>query len=143
MRRDGGGGMAALMIVAAMGVMGFMTYLATTGGPEQVVADEPAPHLVEPGADMRTVLVASTAPTMPSNPSGPLSTELLEGTLPTGATTATVLTDENCEPDAQGISHCLNRMRLADGSEIAVRHNHRMHEVSCLSPGEMVNVQVV
>jgi hypothetical protein len=32
-------------------------------------------------------------------------------------------------------------MRLADGSEITVRHNHRMSEVSCLSPGEMVYLQ--
>jgi hypothetical protein len=63
------------------------------------------------------------------------------GRMPHGAARATVLTDENCAPDAQGYSHCLNDVRLADGSVLRLRHNHRMSMVPCLSPGEEVIVE--
>lgn len=69
-----------------------------------------------------------------------LHAKLVGGTMPKAATQATVLTDEQCQPDAQEISHCLNRLRLADGSEIAVRHPHNMSEVPCLAPGERVQL---
>ncbi|MGZ4137590.1 MAG: hypothetical protein ACXVPX_08475 [Actinomycetota bacterium] len=60
---------------------------------------------------------------------------------PAGPMMATVLSDANCAPDADGVSHCLNRLRLDSGSELTVRHNHRMIEVPCLSPGERVLVE--
>jgi hypothetical protein len=53
---------------------------------------------------------------------------------------ALVLTDTRCAADAQGVSHCLNRMRLADGATITVRHDHRMMDMPCLSPGEHVTL---
>jgi hypothetical protein len=49
-----------------------------------------------------------------------------------------VLTDEDCEPDAQGISHCRNVVRLPDGSKVVLRHPHAMMEVECMEPGEKV-----
>jgi hypothetical protein len=49
---------------------------------------------------------------------------------------AVVLTDTRCNPDAMGVSHCLNRIRLASGKTILVVHNHRMMDMPCLSPGE-------
>jgi hypothetical protein len=49
-----------------------------------------------------------------------------------------VLTDTRCNPDVAGISHCLNRMRLADGSVVTVQHDHMMMNMPCLSPGEHV-----
>jgi hypothetical protein len=67
--------------------------------------------------------------------------QLESGTIPTNATNVTVLTDENCQPDADGVSHCLNRIRYetADGTgEAALRHHHRMSEEPCLVPGEML-----
>jgi hypothetical protein len=53
-----------------------------------------------------------------------------------------VLTDEQCQPDAAGVSHCLNTIRLTSGQTIAVRHPHRMSEVPCLAPGERVTVRM-
>ena len=60
--------------------------------------------------------------------------------MPHAATDATVLSDEDCAADVMGISNCLNRIRLADGSEIAVRHPHDMRKVPCFAPGEPVRV---
>lgn len=55
-------------------------------------------------------------------------------------TRAVVLTDSRCNPDNMGMSHCLNRMRLANGSVITVVHDHRMAQMPCLSPGEHVTL---
>ena len=54
--------------------------------------------------------------------------------------TARVLTDTRCDPDTMGVSHCLNRMQLANGTVITVVHNHRMMDMPCLSPGEQVTL---
>jgi len=70
-----------------------------------------------------------------------LHAKIISGTMPTSTTEATVLSDEQCQADQRGISHCLNRLRLADGSEIEVRHPHDMHAVPCLSPGEHVRLE--
>ena len=70
-----------------------------------------------------------------------LHAQLISGTMPTMPMDATVLSDEQCQADEHGISHCLNRLRLADGSEIEVRHPHDMHTVPCLSPGESVQLK--
>jgi hypothetical protein len=53
-------------------------------------------------------------------------------------TSATVLTDTRCAADMVGVSHCLNRMRLANGRVVLAQHDHRMAEMPCLSPGEHV-----
>lgn len=55
-------------------------------------------------------------------------------------TSAVVLTDTRCNPDARGVSHCLNRLRLANGAVVTVRHDHRMMDMPCLSPGEHVSL---
>lgn len=76
----------------------------------------------------------------PSNSDG-LRAKLVSGTMPTASVEATVLTDEECQPDGHGLSHCLNRLRLPDGSEIQVRHPHDMTLVPCLAPGEHVRLK--
>ena len=68
-------------------------------------------------------------------------TVLESGEMPAHAMTAVVETDENCEPDAYGISHCSNQLRLADGRTIEVRHDHNMSRFPCLKPGEVVAVE--
>ncbi len=73
----------------------------------------------------------------PSDSDG-LHAKLVGGTMPTAPVQATVLTDAECQPDARGISRCLNRLRLRDGSELGVRHPHDMAMVPCLAPGEHV-----
>ncbi len=65
---------------------------------------------------------------------------LEEGALPSRPTSAVVLTDTRCMPDRFGISHCLNKLRLADGAVLTVRHDHDMRRFACLRPGETVRI---
>lgn len=65
------------------------------------------------------------------------SVQLMHGTV-RHRMNAVVLTDNRCNPDGMGVSHCLNTMRLANGTVITVVHNHRMMNMPCLSPGEHV-----
>jgi hypothetical protein len=67
------------------------------------------------------------------------SVHLVQGVVP-HRMRAVVLTDTRCTPDAHGVSHCLNRMRLADGTVVTVQHDHRMMDMPCLSPGEHVTL---
>lgn len=83
------------------------------------------------------VVQLTTAPDAVSN-GEQIVAVLVGGAMPHGTVKATVLTDENCAPDAQGYSHCRNDLRLADGSVLHLRHNHRMATTTCLSPGEEV-----
>jgi hypothetical protein len=64
----------------------------------------------------------------------------IKGSLPASITQVTVRSDENCAPDSQGISHCLNRLSYT-GGEITVRHTHKMADVPCLQPGEVLQVK--
>lgn len=89
--------------------------------------------------DVRTLVVSRAQPPV-SRPGVLLNGRLVEGAMPAGSTAGTVLTDEDCGADQFGVSNCLNRIRLADGSEIAVRHPHDMRTVPCFAPGEPVNV---
>jgi hypothetical protein len=89
------------------------------------------------GVPAKTVLVFDREPS-PSHSPTHLRTGLLKGQLPDGPVQATVLTDENCAPDRQGISHCRNAVRLAGGGIVVLRHPHEMHHVPCLEPGETV-----
>lgn len=111
--------------------------------PAQTPAPSSVPHWVEAeatAAGLRTVLVFTGAEPRPSPPGTVLNAELLDGRVPARTEVATVLTDEDCNPDAEGISHCLNKLRLPDGSVLSVRHPHDMMLVPCLSPGEQVEV---
>ena len=58
----------------------------------------------------------------------------------TPPTIARVLTDTNCQADAQGISHCLNELGLAGGRTVLVRHDHNMSVVPCLTPGTFIRI---
>ncbi len=112
---------------------------ATMPPPEQAAV----PHFVDvkaPG-EPRTVVVGGMTDSLPgtSNEAGYLMTNLRAGTIPEGATTATVLTDTNCEPDADGVSHCLNDLQIGN-VVVTVQHHHQMHSVPCLSPGETVTL---
>jgi hypothetical protein len=95
----------------------------------------------EPRAALRLVHL-TTAPDAVSTATRIVAV-LLSGPMPHGTVQATVMTDENCDPDAQGYSHCRNDVRLADGSVLHLRHTHRMGMVECLIPGEHVIVKGV
>jgi hypothetical protein len=85
--------------------------------------------------------IAFTDAAQVSRGQDPMLVQLDSGTIPADVTRLTVLTDEDCAPDQDGVSHCLNRVRFetAQGpGEAAIRHHHRMSEESCLAPGEVV-----
>lgn len=52
-----------------------------------------------------------------------------------------VLTDSDCTPDVQGLSHCHNIIGLRNGARIQIQNNHKMSIHRCLRPGETVMVQ--
>lgn len=66
--------------------------------------------------------------------------QLMDGQLPPAGVRASgmVLSDTNCEPDAQGLNHCRNGIRLADGTVFNAIDNHMMSRFRCLQPGETV-----
>ncbi|MBK9710662.1 MAG: hypothetical protein IPO81_04890 [Kouleothrix sp.] len=113
--------------------------LALRGGRPAALAPAPtpAPHFWS-DPSLRTIVIASPADQLEKK-NDVLLTQLLEGQLPSGASQATVLSDGNCDPDQNGISHCLNELVIGS-THVLVRHNHDMSKVPCLSPGEQVNI---
>lgn len=131
-------GMAALWgLLGVALVVVAMQERPTAQAPEQAAP----PEQVATEAGLRTVVVSGQEPAPASTPDGPVHVVLLRGAVEVPSV-ATVLSDENCEPDVHGYSHCMNELELPDGERIAVRHTHRMSEVPCLSPGERVNLTV-
>jgi hypothetical protein len=129
--------LAAVAVAAAAIVL-------TAGGSPTTPA--PGGHASGPDASyqrpafVRSLAVTTTGEPAPSAHPQRMRALLLAGRLPAGVVTATVLTDEDCAPDAQGVSHCRNKLRLPSGKTIEVRHPHRMHDVPCMTPGESVRV---
>jgi hypothetical protein len=136
----------ALPVIGLAGLLSTTIVLAIVLGVRHPGSDGrtvSAPGHVSQAADsnLRTLLVSATGPITESPAAGPLQSSFLDGTMPVQRTNATVLSDENCAPDANGLSHCLNRLRLADGTTLSVRHLHNMAQVPCLTVGEEVLVQ--
>lgn len=92
-------------------------------------------------AAVRTLVVSSQAEPAPSQPGQIMRGRRVEGAMPSRTSLATVLTDEDCSPDAAGVSHCRNKIRLSTGRTLTVRHPHRMAEVPCMVPGERIRVE--
>ncbi|MDR3494500.1 MAG: hypothetical protein P4L82_07845 [Ancalomicrobiaceae bacterium] len=71
--------------------------------------------------------------------------QLVRGDVPVvGAfVSGVVKTDTNCDPDAEGISHCHNVIGLDNGGEIEVIDNHAMMSYACLAPDQKVSLAKV
>ena len=114
------------------------------GGSADPAPRPPAPVAADPAhtppADTRVVLVSRTMPA-PSAPGGVVHAALVGGPMPARPTSGVVLTDTECVPDAAGVSHCRNEIRLENGRTLTLRHPHDMSVVPCLSPGEPVLVR--
>jgi len=127
-------GVSLAVIVVGLGLM--IGFLGSDGGQTDSSPESSAAR------QLRTVAVYSTADEpSPSTPGSVIRVKIERGKLPQGQSRGTVVTDENCEPDADGISHCLNRIRFDGGESIEVRHPHDMSKVACLAPGERVEVR--
>ncbi len=139
----------ALIVVVAIVVVAVVA--SVTRGASQPAQQATAPHFVDVaqqdhhGATSgRSLVVARLGETVPgiSGETGPLMTTLVRGQYPDGAKQATVRTDENCTPDQDGVSHCLNELDLG-GTTIVVQHHHKMSLTPCLTPGETVNLMTI
>lgn len=126
---------AIAIIVAAAGVFTFTRGEDAADSSATAVSEHP---VVVPAA-ARTVSVSRKMP-MPSANERRLSAMLEDGTMPDRPMMADVMTDTDCAPDAQMISHCRNVVRLADGRQIVLRHPHQMSRIPCLAPGERVRL---
>jgi hypothetical protein len=106
----------------------------------------PVPHFIDLERDdgSRLLVIGDETEMLPgtSNPAGVLMANLRSGAIPPGAAQAVVLTDTNCAPDADAISHCLNDLDIA-GVVVTVQHHHDMRAVPCLSPGETVTLMTL
>jgi hypothetical protein len=121
---------------------------ATGTTPQQATQPTPVPHFVDTtqqdqqaAASVRTIVIARPGETLPhmSGAEGPLMTTLVRGQLPDGVTKAIARTDENCAPDEEGVSHCLNELDVGTAT-VTVQHHHKMSLTPCLTPGEEINI---
>lgn len=128
-----------IRLVGALGAAIFVVALVGCGGGSPTSSSSSATTAEKSTAanEMRTVLVFDHV-SAPSPSATDLHAGLEKGKLPAGRVVGTVLTDEDCMPDQQGISHCRNVVRLAGGGTVVLRHPHEMHLVPCLAPGEKV-----
>ena len=136
--------LAGIALLAAVAIVLFIRSSNTAA----VASSTPVAHFVTVGTDqpaapgtIRTLVVAPAGQALPqlSGVGGVLMANLVRGQLPAEATQATVQTDENCAPDQQGISHCLNQLTIGTLA-ITVQHHHAMSTTPCLSPGETVQL---
>ncbi len=57
--------------------------------------------------------------------------------------TGIVRSDSDCEPDAQGLSHCRNVIDLANGRRIVVIDTHEMSRNRCLGAGDRLSITAI
>jgi hypothetical protein len=71
--------------------------------------------------------------------------QVIKGELPKvlKSVKGTVTSDTDCDADAQGLSHCHNTIKLANGSEITVIDSHNMHRYRCLGSGDRISLTLV
>ncbi len=76
--------------------------------------------------------------------SGRYLLQILQGNgPPTTDTTGVVASDTDCEPDAQGFSHCQNEIDLPNGTRMTAINTHQMQQYPCLEPGQKLQLSTV
>ena len=132
---------AATALAIAAAVVGA---LVLAGGSPSAAVTVAAPVSADaahvPPPAVRTLVVHRGAEPAPSVAGRSMRAQRLSGPLPARPVMGTVVSDANCEPDAAGVSHCRNVVRMPGGRRLTVRHPHRMMEVPCMTPGERVRV---
>jgi len=136
----------SLIIVGAtfIGMIAVVLVALAIQAPNSAPAAQ-VPHFVEvpsssssPDGGLRTMFIGAKDAQLPlSGTGGVLLSTLVSGQVPLGATKAVVQTDSNCQPDQNGVSHCLNELMI-NGAKVVVQHHHKMSETPCLTPGETV-----
>ena len=124
------------LAVFSIGAAAYFTMTADDSATD--AANTPVPHFRT--ADVR---VQITDDAVVSRNQDPVYVQLESGVIPDNVTFLHVLTDEDCTPDAEGVSHCLNRIEFETDSGIqqaALRHHHKMSEEPCLTPGQTLEL---
>lgn len=122
MRRRLIGG-TSLIVVLGLALTGISTLAPAVTAADEVVSDGVGLGAwAENGRDGRIVLqlVKGDAPAPGANLSG------------------VVTTDTNCDPDAQGLSHCHNVIAFADGRSLEFIHTHAIADHPCLATQQRV-----
>lgn len=115
-----------------------MAAVISGGGEADATGSAAVPHY-----QLADVRVRFTNEPQISRGQDPILVQEEYGIIPASVTRLTVLTDENCQPDAEGVSHCRNRVQFETATGIkqaTLRHHHRMAEEPCLTPGQNVDV---
>lgn len=68
--------------------------------------------------------------------------QLIEGQFPKNGkrVVGTVVSDTDCDPDPDGLSHCHNEIQLPGGKKITVIDSHNMHKYRCLAGGDRIEL---
>jgi len=71
--------------------------------------------------------------------------QIFDGSAPLVGVTVSgiVMSDTMCKPDAKGLSHCHNAIKLADGSYMTVIDTHQMDINPCLQPGQKLTLRTI
>lgn len=71
--------------------------------------------------------------------------QLIQGQIPRGArrVIGKVVSDTDCDADAQGLSHCHNAVQLPGGKQITLVNTHNMHSNRCLGGGDRIELSRV
>lgn len=112
----------SLLAVLALGAAVYAGSVQAQGGQAPIPAGAAFKTWQDNGAEGRYVL------------------QVIKGKLPKTVKpiTGTVTSDTDCDADAQGLSHCHNTVKLADGTEITVIDTHNMHRNRCLGSGDQL-----
>lgn len=137
--------MPMLVAVAVLAIGALVIALGPSTGrhsPDRAKAPvPPAAGHTAPQAERTLVVVTGRHEPTPSAPGTVMHALRVSGAVPARPMPGTVMSDEDCAPDAAGVSHCANKLRLANGRMLTVRHPHRMADVACMTPGERVQVR--
>ncbi|KAB8140046.1 hypothetical protein F8S13_25565 [Chloroflexia bacterium SDU3-3] len=131
-----------LLIIIGGGVLVLaLAFLIGRMRAPQPAAADPGHPAAQASSQGRTLVIVPRGQQSPaiSGEGGVLFASLISGAAPKSGAAAVVRTDENCTPDAQGVSHCINALALGE-AQLVVQHHHDMAQVPCLSPGESITL---
>lgn len=96
-------------------------------------------HTMVPKEQDQNIPGASAMNWQNNGANGQRIVKIIEGHI-VAPTQGVVLTDTHCNPDAQGLSHCHNVIRLKNHQTIKIIDTHNMTHYGCLRIDEPVSV---
>lgn len=108
------------------------TFAAGAAAPQPAAAPVATPQPVPPGVGLKFW--------QDNESNGRYVLQVIEGTAPKAGKRiiGIVTTDTDRDPEAQGVSHCHNVVKMADGTQMTVIDSHNMHRFRCLGAGDQM-----